>query len=80
MYMNNGVDKIEPSFDIEIVATENYSWDKLLEETAVLAKTYDQESAFVSRVVTKGSTPSENIRPGLEVYLLKRLTWTVPRR
>jgi len=68
MYM----DDIEPSFDIEVVATKNYSWDKLLEETATLAKKYDQDSAFVSRVVTKGSTPTENIRPGLEVYFAKK--------
>ena len=67
MYM----DDIEPSFDIELVTKPNHDPTDLFNEVATAAKQSNQDSAFVSRVITDPTTQSANVRPGLEVYFAK---------
>jgi len=62
-----GVDEL--SFNIEVVGNKNFNADSLTNKVVEMAREYDQDSAFVSRVVPD-DTP--NALPGYEIYFTQK--------
>ena len=73
-YMGEG----ELSLDVEIVATKDFDKNKLITNAVENAKKYDQDSTFISQIVSPDNylthPNSENLRPGMEVYFGKKFS------
>ena len=61
--------KSELSFNIEVVGNKNFDASALTKKVVEMAREYDQDSAFVSRVVP-ADTP--NALPGYEIYFTQK--------
>ena len=70
------MDSGEASVDVEIVTNKNYDINKIITNAVEQAKKYDQDSTFVSRVITKDKYSidenQENLRPGTEIYFAEK--------
>ena len=73
-YMGEG----ELSLDVEIVATKDFDKNKLITNAVENAKKYDQDSTFISQIVSPDNylthPNAENLRPGMEVYFGKKFS------
>lgn len=62
----------ELSVDVEVVTTKDFDKNKLIYNAVENAKKYDQDSTFISEIVSPDNYLShpnaDNLRPGMEVY------------
>ena len=66
----------ELSVDVEVVTTKDFDKNKLIYNAVENAKKYDQDSTFISEIVSPDNYLShpnaDNLRPGMEVYFGKK--------